>query len=68
MAIKDRMASDHDHAILAEAVRGEHSALTAYAEALSGLVPPDALELIETQEKGIRAALDQLKALSNVAA
>jgi hypothetical protein len=68
MAIKERMSTDHDHAIIAEATRGEHSALGIYAEALSGLLPPDALEIIEAQQATIKASLEKLSRLTTMAA
>ncbi len=61
MAIKDRVVTDHDHLILEEAERGEHAALAIYAEALSGMLPQDAIGVIEAQEVGMRAALKELR-------
>jgi uncharacterized protein (TIGR02284 family) len=64
MSLKDRVAGDHDHAILVEAERGEHAALAAYGEALNGMLPPETVGLVEAQQNGIKAALDRLSVLT----
>lgn len=62
IAIKDRLASEHDQALLDEADRGERVALATYAAALDELIPPDSRDLIELQLEGIRAAHGRLHA------
>lgn len=56
MKVRARLASDPDRAVLDEAVRGERFAVAAYDEAVHDLVPPDARELIEAQDLGLRVA------------
>jgi uncharacterized protein (TIGR02284 family) len=60
IAIKDRVLHD-DHAVLAEAERGEKAALATYDDALNDLLPPEARDLVESQAAGIRAALERLR-------
>lgn len=67
MAIKDRV-SHHDQAMVTEAERGERAALASYADALDGMLPPDARGIVETQRTGIEAGLKQLHALGIAAA
>ncbi len=64
MAVKDRLASDHDHAILVEAERGERAALATYDDAINGWLPPEARRVIETQQAGVQTALESLQALT----
>ena len=54
--VKAHLASNPDRAVLEEAARGERFALAAYDEAVNELVPPDARELIEAQDFGVRVA------------
>ena len=67
MAVKDRLAPHHDHAIVVEAERGEHAALAVYAAALNAGLPPEAQRVIERQKAGVGAALESLQALTPVA-
>jgi uncharacterized protein (TIGR02284 family) len=64
MAVKDRLAPHHDHALVVEVERGEHAALAIYAAALQAGLPPEAQRLIEQQKAGVDAALAQLQALT----
>jgi uncharacterized protein (TIGR02284 family) len=64
MAVKDRLAPRHDHAILVEAERGERAALAVYRDALDAGLPTEARRLIEAQNAGVQAALASLKDLS----
>jgi uncharacterized protein (TIGR02284 family) len=52
-----------DHTIVTEAERGEHIALSAYDEALEGMLPPTVSNLIEEQRKAVRNANDRIRAL-----
>jgi uncharacterized protein (TIGR02284 family) len=56
MQLKAQLASNRDRAVLEETARGERFALAAYDEAVTELVPPDARELIEAQDLGVRVA------------
>jgi uncharacterized protein (TIGR02284 family) len=62
MAIRNRLTPDHDHAILMEAERGERAALTAYEDAINGMLPPESRDLIQTQQAGIQNACERLHA------
>jgi len=63
MMLKDAIASDED-AVMREAVRGEAAAANTYADAVMGLLPPEARSIVEQQHQQIRDAqreLDQLR-------
>lgn len=62
MAVRDRLAADHDHALLMEAERGERVALATYEDAMNGMLPPRTRDLLETQQAGIQAAYERLEA------
>lgn len=62
MAVKDRLAHDHDHALLMEAERGERVALATYENAINGMLPPRTRDLVETHHAGIQAAYERLEA------
>ena len=62
MAVKDRVASDHDHAILVEAERGEHAALGTYDQAIAGLLPRETRDLIAIHQAGVQTAIGQIDA------
>jgi uncharacterized protein (TIGR02284 family) len=55
MQLRAHLASNPDRAILAEATRGEQHAQAAYDEAVQDL-PPDARELVQAQDLGLRVA------------
>jgi uncharacterized protein (TIGR02284 family) len=67
MTVKDRLAPDHDHALLVEAERGERAALARYDNAISETLPPATRDLIETQRAGVEAAYERLQALAATA-
>lgn len=67
MAVKDRLAPHHDHAIIVEAERGEHAALAVYTAALQAGLPPEAQRVIEQQKAGVAEALARLQALTPAA-
>jgi uncharacterized protein (TIGR02284 family) len=54
--VKAHLARNPDRAVLEEAARGERFAVAVYGEAVKELVPPDARELIEAQDFGVRVA------------
>ena len=60
MQVKARLASNPEQAVLSEAARGEHYAVAAYEDAVHDLLPPDARDLIEQQEKDVRAAAERI--------
>jgi uncharacterized protein (TIGR02284 family) len=69
MKFKDAITNYNEDAIMAEAERGDAAAANSYAEAVMGILPPDARPIIEAQHAAIRAAqreLDELR-LSRVA-
>ena len=57
------MPGHHDHAIVTEAERGEHAALDAYEDALSGMLPPTATGLIEVQQQAMQNAVERIRAV-----
>lgn len=67
MALKDRVAHQ-DQAMVVEAERGERAALAAYADALDGMLPPEARGIVESQHAGITIGLQKLHALAIAAA
>ena len=56
MQIRARLASNPEHAVLEEAVRGERFALSAYDDAVQEMLPPETRELVEVQDLGVRVA------------
>jgi uncharacterized protein (TIGR02284 family) len=56
MQLRARLASNPERAILEEAIRAERFALSAYDEAVNDLLPPQARELVEAQDLGVRLA------------
>jgi uncharacterized protein (TIGR02284 family) len=54
MQLRAHLASNPDRAILAEATRGEQYAQA--DEAVQDLLPPDARELVQAQDLGVRVA------------
>lgn len=63
MALKGFVPGRHDHHIVGEAERGEHAALDAYEDALSGMLPPTVLELIESQRDAIAKATESIRSV-----
>ena len=63
MSLKAHVPGHPDHAIVAEAERGEHAALAAYDEALSGMLPPTVTGLIEAQREEMEAAVGRIRAI-----
>ena len=64
MAVKDRLAPHHDHAIVVEAERGELAALATYGKAINADLPLEARRVVETQKAGVQAEYDRLRALA----
>lgn len=67
MNLKAHVPGHPDHLIVAEAERGEHAALSAYDEALSGMLPPTVSGLIEAQREEIQLAQARILALDRAA-
>jgi len=61
MLLRGLVPGHHDHTIVTEAARGEHVALDAYDEALSGMLPPTVTDLVEMQRDAIHAANDRIR-------
>ena len=60
MLLQGLVPGRHDHRVIAEAERGEHAALEAYEEALNGMLPPTAMEIVEAQREAIAKATDRI--------
>jgi uncharacterized protein (TIGR02284 family) len=63
MSLKGAVSRHHDHALLAEAERGERAAIEAYGGALAGMLPPTVSDLVDRQLAGIREALGRIVAV-----
>lgn len=61
--IKSAITGKDDHAILAEAERGEDVAKNAYESALNELLPASAQTLVEQQATKVRLAHDDVRSL-----
>jgi uncharacterized protein (TIGR02284 family) len=54
--VRARVAGTRDRAVLEEAARGERFAVAAYDDAVHDRLPPDARDVIEAQDLGVRVA------------
>lgn len=63
MSLKDAVGGHDDAAIVREADRGERSALAAYEDALDGMLPPTARDVIERQCAAVRQSHNRVHAL-----
>lgn len=61
--LKDAVASNDRHAILAECERGEDSAVANYRKALQSDLPAEYAQVIETQFTAVQRTHDRIKAL-----
>ncbi len=61
MLLRDFVPGHHDHAIVVEAERGEHAALTVYKDALNGMLPPTVTDLVEAQREAIQDANERIR-------
>lgn len=68
MNIKSLVAANDDHAIVAEAERGEDVAKAAYQKALKQALPAGARELVEQQAAIVFTAHDEVRALEKTGA
>ena len=60
MSLKGSVSRHTDQAILAEAERGERTAIHAYEDALAGMLPPTVSDIVERHLGAIRNALGRL--------
>jgi len=58
--IKSRITRHDDHAILAEAARGDGVTLRIFKDAIEGMLPPDVRDLVEQQHAAIEAEHDEI--------
>ena len=63
ITLKAHVPGHDDHGIVTEAKRGEHVALNAYDEALSGMLPPTVTQLVEAQQEAMQAAVERIRAI-----
>ena len=63
MELKSLVPGNHDHTLVTEAKRGEQRAIDAYNEALNGMLPPDAIDLIEQQRDAMISDGDRIRAI-----
>ena len=65
VAVRSKLSTLTDRAVLDECERGEDVALKAYRETLAGELPPDIRSLVERQAEGAKRNHDEVKALRN---
>lgn len=63
MELGSLVPGNHDHHLAVEAKRGEQLAIDAYNEALSGMLPPDAISLVEQQRDAMIKDGDRIRAV-----
>jgi uncharacterized protein (TIGR02284 family) len=61
--LRAHVPGHRDHTIVTEAERGEQVALNAYEEALSGMLPPTVIGLVEMQQRAMQRAVDRIRAV-----
>ena len=66
--IKSAVTNRDRHAILAEAERGEDSAVSAYKDAMKEELPPPIKEIVTRQSTEVKAAHDKIRDLRDAAA
>jgi hypothetical protein len=54
----------HDQTIISETERGEHAATRVYDDALSGVLPPTVINLLETQRQEMRETQKRIRELT----
>jgi uncharacterized protein (TIGR02284 family) len=64
ISLKDRLSGNSDEALIAEAERGERVAISTYAGALAGMLPPHSRDLIEAQYEAIKATQGRLRTVA----
>jgi uncharacterized protein (TIGR02284 family) len=63
MTIKDTVGAHEDAATIRETERGERMALAAYEDALDGMLPPTARDMVERQCAHIRQSFNRVHAM-----
>lgn len=63
MGIRDAIAAHDERTIIREVERGESAALAAYQDAVNGMLPPAARDVIERQCAAVRRSHDRVHAL-----
>jgi uncharacterized protein (TIGR02284 family) len=63
MSLKGSVSRHTDQVVLAEAERGERTAIHAYQEALAGMLPPTVSDIVERHLAAIRSAHARLLVL-----
>ncbi|MDA1185328.1 MAG: PA2169 family four-helix-bundle protein [Acidobacteria bacterium] len=61
MELGSLVPGNHDHHLVIEAKRGEQLAIDAYNEALSGMLPPTVIELVEQQRDAMISDSDRIR-------
>src|SRR4030095_1628373 len=64
MNVKAHVPGHHDQTIIIETERGEHAAIKAYDDALSGVLPPTVIDVVETQREQMRATQKRIHELT----
>ena len=65
--LRSALSSDDQVAIVHEAERGEHFSLGVYKDALEGMLPPTAREVVESQYIEVQKTSGRLRALETAA-
>jgi uncharacterized protein (TIGR02284 family) len=55
MELKSRLSGHDDQAVMAEVRRGDAVTLRVFADAIAGMLPPTIREVVEEQQRLIRA-------------
>ena len=63
IGLKGLVPGHRDHGIVTEAERGEQAALSAYEDALKGMLPPTVTSLVEQQREAMQKANDRIRSL-----
>ena len=63
MGIRDAIAGHDENAIIREAERGERAAAEVYQDAVNGMLPPSARDVIERQCEAVRRSHERVHAL-----
>ena len=63
IGLKSLVPGHHDHAVVTEAERGERLAIDAYNDALSGMLPPTVIDLVEQQRDTMRKDYDRIRSI-----
>ena len=63
MELKSLVPGNHDHAVVTEAKRGERTAIDTYNDALSGMLPPTVIGLVEQQRNAMISDDDRIRAV-----